>query len=78
MLFVYIFGGTLWAGDQQGRCLHTGEKKQNKRAQTSIGFEPTTPVFERAATPITILITNKLYGLSPRANYTDRATAACR
>jgi hypothetical protein len=22
--------------------------------------------------------TNKLYGLSPRANYTDRATAACR
>jgi hypothetical protein len=22
--------------------------------------------------------TNKLHGLSPRANYTDRATAACR
>jgi hypothetical protein len=23
-------------------------------------------------------INNKLHGLSPRANYTDRATAACR
>jgi hypothetical protein len=23
-------------------------------------------------------VTNKLHGLSPRANYTDRATAACR
>jgi hypothetical protein len=29
--------------------------------------------------PISIIIyKNKLHGLSPRANYTDRATAACR
>jgi hypothetical protein len=28
--------------------------------------------------PRLILIIKKLHGLSPRANYTDRATAACR
>jgi hypothetical protein len=30
--------------------------------------------------PVTMFfdLTTKLYGLSPRANYTDRATAACR
>jgi hypothetical protein len=27
---------------------------------------------------VSIHQTNKLHGLSPRANYTDRATAACR
>jgi hypothetical protein len=27
---------------------------------------------------ITLKQTNKLHGLSPRANYTDRATAACQ
>jgi hypothetical protein len=35
----------------QGRYLHTGQHKQNKRTQTSmplVGFEPTIPVFERA------------------------------
>jgi hypothetical protein len=35
----------------QGRYLHTGKHKQNKRIQTSmpqVGFEPTIPVFERA------------------------------
>jgi hypothetical protein len=26
----------------------------------------------------TVIQTNKLHGLSPRANYTDRATAACQ
>jgi hypothetical protein len=25
-----------------------------------------------------VTLKNKLHGLSPRANYTDRATAACR
>jgi hypothetical protein len=37
----------------QGRYLHTGQHKQNKRTETSIpqvGFEPTIPVFERAKT----------------------------
>jgi hypothetical protein len=38
----------------QGRYLHTEQHKtQNKRTQTSmprVGFEPTTPVFERAKT----------------------------
>jgi hypothetical protein len=28
--------------------------------------------------PVVKQQTNKLHGLSPRANYTDRATAACR
>jgi hypothetical protein len=35
----------------QGHYLHTGQHKQNKRAETSmprVEFEPTTPVFERA------------------------------
>jgi hypothetical protein len=37
----------------QGRYLHTGQHKQNKRTQTSIsqvGFEGTIPVFEQAKT----------------------------
>jgi hypothetical protein len=37
----------------QGRYLHTGQHKQNKRTQTSmsqVGFELTIPVFERAKT----------------------------
>jgi hypothetical protein len=37
----------------QGRYLHTEQHTQNKRTQTSmpeVGFEPTTPVFERAKT----------------------------
>jgi hypothetical protein len=35
----------------QGRYLHRGQHKQNKRTETSmpqVGFEPTIPVFERA------------------------------
>jgi hypothetical protein len=34
----------------QGRCLHTGRQKQNKRTQISmpqVGYEPTIPLFER-------------------------------
>jgi hypothetical protein len=37
----------------QGRYLHTGQCKQNKRTQTSmpqVGFEPTIPVFEQVKT----------------------------
>jgi hypothetical protein len=37
----------------QGRYLHTGQHKQNKRTQTSlpqVGFELTNPVFEWAKT----------------------------
>jgi hypothetical protein len=37
----------------QGRYLHTEQHKQNERTHTSMppmGFEPTTPVFERAKT----------------------------
>jgi hypothetical protein len=37
----------------QGRYLHTKQRKQSKRTQTSmprVGFEPTIPVFERAKT----------------------------
>jgi hypothetical protein len=37
----------------QGRYLHTGQYKQNKRTQASmpqVGFEPTIPVFEWAKT----------------------------
>jgi hypothetical protein len=39
----------------QGRCLHTGQHKQNKRTQASMlrmRFEPTIPAFERAKTVI--------------------------
>jgi hypothetical protein len=37
----------------QGRYLHTGQHKQNKRTQTfipQVGLEPTIPVFEKAKT----------------------------
>jgi hypothetical protein len=37
----------------QGRFLHTGQHKQNKRTETSmprVGFEPTISVFEREKT----------------------------
>jgi hypothetical protein len=37
----------------QGRYLHTGQYKQNKRTQASmplVGFEPTIPAFEQAKT----------------------------
>jgi hypothetical protein len=37
----------------QGRYLHTGQHKQNKRTHTSmckVGFEPMIPVFEGAKT----------------------------
>jgi hypothetical protein len=47
------FVGLLGRGisPSQGRYLHTEQHKQNKRTQTSmcrVGYEPTTPVFERA------------------------------
>jgi hypothetical protein len=47
--------GLLWRviSPSQGRCLHTGQHKQNKRAHTSMswmGFEPTIPAFERPKT----------------------------
>jgi hypothetical protein len=41
----------------QGRCLHIGQYKQNKRTQTymlRVGFEPTIPVFEKAKTVHTL------------------------
>jgi hypothetical protein len=34
----------------QGRYLHTEQHKQNKSTETSMGLEPTIPVFERAKT----------------------------
>jgi hypothetical protein len=49
-------------------------------------FEPTTAVFllmksvhalERSATEIGTKTKTKLHGMSPRANYTHRATTAC-
>jgi hypothetical protein len=55
-LILYAVGRILWTGDQPvARPLpaHRTTQKQNKRIQTSIplvGFEPTTPVFERAKT----------------------------
>jgi hypothetical protein len=54
-LICYTVGKTPWTGLSlsQGRYLHTGQYKQNKRTQTSMpqmGFEPTIPVFERAKT----------------------------
>jgi hypothetical protein len=52
----YTVGRTPWTGDQPvARPLPTRRTTQirNKRTQTSmprVGFEPTTPVFERAKT----------------------------
>jgi hypothetical protein len=59
-----------------------------------VGFEPMIPVFERSKTvhaldrAATVIgrialqykatIYTKLRGFSPQANYTERATAACR
>jgi hypothetical protein len=40
-------------GPSQGRYIHAGQHKQYKRAQIPIsivGFEPTTPEYERATT----------------------------
>jgi hypothetical protein len=74
----------------QGRYLHTAQHKQNKCIQTSMSrveFEPMIPGFERAktvhaldssATMVSLSSVHKLRGLSSQANYTDRATAACR
>jgi hypothetical protein len=53
-LFLYTFGRTPWTGDQPVATplsTHRTTHLQNKRAQTSmprVGFELTTPVFERA------------------------------
>jgi hypothetical protein len=52
-LILYTVGRTLWTGDQPVVRPHTEQHKQNKRTQTCmpwVGFEPTTPVFERAKT----------------------------
>jgi hypothetical protein len=48
---VGLFGRGI--GPSQGHYLHTEQHKQNKRTQTSmpgVGFEPMTPLFERAKT----------------------------
>jgi hypothetical protein len=53
---LYTVGGTPWTGDQPvARPLptHRTSKTENKRTETSmprVGFEPTTPMFERAKT----------------------------
>jgi hypothetical protein len=53
-LFTHSIGLVgLKISSSQGRWLHTGQHKQNKRTQTFMpwdGFEPTTPAFERAKT----------------------------
>jgi hypothetical protein len=55
-LILYTVGGTPWTGDQPvARLLpiHRTTQTQNKCTETSmprVGFEPTTPVFERAKT----------------------------
>jgi hypothetical protein len=55
-LILYTVGKTPWTGDQPvARPLptHRTSQTQNKRTQTfmpGVGFEPTTPVFERAKT----------------------------
>jgi hypothetical protein len=55
-LILYTVGRTPRTGDQpvQGRYLHTGQHKHNKRTQTYMRFEPTIPVFERAKTVHTL------------------------
>jgi hypothetical protein len=58
LFFVFLILCTVgllgrWINSSQGHCLDTGQYKQNKRTQTCIprlGFEPTTPAFERAKT----------------------------
>jgi hypothetical protein len=52
---IFTVGKTSSTGDQpvpsQGRYLHAGQQKQNKRTRTSmpqVGFEPTIPVFKWA------------------------------
>jgi hypothetical protein len=56
LFILYTVGRILWTGDQSvARPLptHRTTQAQNKRTQTSmprVGFEPTTPVFERAKT----------------------------
>jgi hypothetical protein len=55
-LIVYTVGRTPWTGDQpvaKPLPRHRTTQTQNKRTQTSmprVGFEPTTPAFERAKT----------------------------
>jgi hypothetical protein len=55
-LVPYIVGRTPWMGDQPDArplLIYRTAQTQNKRTQTSmprVGFESTTPVFERAKT----------------------------
>jgi hypothetical protein len=55
VILFYAEGRTPWINlsPSQGRYLHTGQHKQNKRTQTSmplVEIEPTIPVSERAKT----------------------------
>jgi hypothetical protein len=52
-LKLFTQSGGLLGWGSQGRYLHTGQQKQNKRTQTSmpqVVFEPMIPVLERAKT----------------------------
>jgi hypothetical protein len=51
-------------------CVAAGTCLPNLRVATTVGTTDTDTVLLKLKT--------KLHGLSPRANYTDRATAACR
>jgi hypothetical protein len=49
-IILYAVGRTPWTGDQPCRKAATYIQTENKRKQTSmprVGFEPTTPLFER-------------------------------
>jgi hypothetical protein len=52
-----------------GYCLESRKERAFGKTKTYVKYEGTVVPKTKQ---------NKLHGLSPRANYTDRATAACR
>jgi hypothetical protein len=60
---------------------HPKKKKKKKKTSIVLSYKDNIASLDATLTCInqysTKKQTNKLHGLSPRANYTDRATAAC-
>jgi hypothetical protein len=70
LVYSYSFGTDLWY-----KLLNTD---QNPAVAGSIEIHEYIYIYIYIGRQGTNKQTNKLHGLSPRANYTDRATAACR
>jgi hypothetical protein len=77
-LYTYVPGLVVQQFCCQLRVAPTGTHYGIHGASTLLQYTSRRSVSFTRRPPFTKKQTNKLYGLSPRANYTDRATAACR